>query len=52
MTALGGPIASVPCGSCAETGMPLGAMVCAPPGFDAPLAAALYANDAAFGTPT
>lgn len=52
MTALGGPIASVPCGSCAETGMPLGAIVCARPAYDAPLAAALYANDAAFGTPT
>lgn len=43
MTALGGPIASIPAGHCDETGMPLGAMVCAPPGFDGPLASALMA---------
>jgi aspartyl-tRNA(Asn)/glutamyl-tRNA(Gln) amidotransferase subunit A len=52
MTALGGPIASIPIGRCVVTGMPLGAMVCAPPAHDAHLAAALYANDAAFGTIT
>jgi len=43
MTALGGPIASVPAGPCSETGMPLGAMLCAPPGYDAELAGALFA---------
>lgn len=43
MTALGGPIASIPAGTCAETGMPLGAMLCAPPGRDKLLATALLA---------
>jgi aspartyl-tRNA(Asn)/glutamyl-tRNA(Gln) amidotransferase subunit A len=46
MTALGGPIASVPVAPCGGTGMPLGAMVCAPPGADALLAAALDAATA------
>ncbi len=49
MTALGGPIASVPCGRCADTGMPLGAMMCAPPAHDAALAAVLNATDALLG---
>lgn len=43
MTALGGPIASIPTDPCAATGAPLGAMICAPPAYDASLAAMLYA---------
>jgi aspartyl-tRNA(Asn)/glutamyl-tRNA(Gln) amidotransferase subunit A len=43
MTALGGPIASIPTDSCAATGAPLGAMICAPPAHDASLAAMLSA---------
>lgn len=46
MTGLGGPIASVPMAPCAETGMPLGAMVCAPPSCDGALAGALFAAKA------
>ncbi|TVQ57892.1 MAG: amidase [Rhodobacteraceae bacterium] len=41
MTALGGPIASIPAGFCPETGAPLGAMLCAAPGEDGRLAAAV-----------
>ncbi|MEK9661826.1 MAG: amidase [Alphaproteobacteria bacterium] len=41
LTALGGPIASVPAGTCPQTNMPLGAMLCVPPGCDAELVAAL-----------
>jgi aspartyl-tRNA(Asn)/glutamyl-tRNA(Gln) amidotransferase subunit A len=44
MTALGGPIASIPTDPCAATGAPLGAMICAPPAYDASLAALLYAE--------
>ncbi len=43
MTALAGPVATVRAGCCPATGMPLGAMVGAPPGRDADLAAALLA---------
>ena len=42
MTALGGPIASIRAGTCSATGMPVGAMVCAAPGEDGRLAAALW----------
>lgn len=45
MTALGGPIGSVPAGACPETGAPLGAMLCAAPGEDGRLAAVLAALD-------
>ena len=44
MTALGGPIVSIPTDPCAATGAPLGAMICAPPSYDASLAALLYAE--------
>lgn len=40
-TALGGPTATISAGVCETTGMPLGAMVSAPPGCDAELAATL-----------
>jgi aspartyl-tRNA(Asn)/glutamyl-tRNA(Gln) amidotransferase subunit A len=45
ITALGGPIASIPTDPCAATGAPLGAMLCAPPAHDATLAATLYATE-------
>jgi aspartyl-tRNA(Asn)/glutamyl-tRNA(Gln) amidotransferase subunit A len=41
LTALEGPIASIPAGNCPDTGLPLGAVLAAAPGEDGPLAATL-----------
>lgn len=49
LTALGGPIASIPTDPCAATGAPLGAMICAPPAYDASLAAMLYVAELSLG---